>query len=379
MVERCIRCDVEGIDVKLFDAIYDGQMEKICERCSVIENVPIIKKPDVLQLKKSEQTMGVNARMNRMSGVIPVKKEESFFIEDKLKELDKNPELELPERDKLNLVQYFNWIIMKNRRLKKFTQKQLADALGESEVAIQMIEKAKFPENAESLIKKLEQFFQVKLRKINEAEKIMKEQEKQEQPILLDEKGHELENIPEEEFEIIEEEVEEESDIEIIETEPKAEIVRNIDEELKIKIEREKNIEKERIDNVLVDVGTNSEKIKEPEVNKENIEHRELDMKQVNPNAVTIEDLRAMHRKKVEVTKREKLEEQEKIEERQRLIEARKEELRLMKEKESNELDDVLGGSELLDKKDDFDNSEYSRVDSESANKKRQEFDNELI
>ena len=31
------------------------------------------------------------------------------------------------------------------------------------------------------------------------------------------------------------------------------------------------------------------------------------------------------------------------------MVEARKEELRLMKEKESKELDDVLGGTELLD------------------------------
>ena len=41
-------------------------------------------------------------------------------------------------------------------------------------------------------------------------------------------------------------------------------------------------------------------------------------------------------------------EEQKKIEEKQKVIEARKEELRTFKERESKELDNLLGGSELL-------------------------------
>ena len=55
MVERCVRCDVDGEKVRLFDAIYLGRIEKICERCSIIENIPIIKRPDALKLKESER------------------------------------------------------------------------------------------------------------------------------------------------------------------------------------------------------------------------------------------------------------------------------------------------------------------------------------
>ena len=47
MAERCARCDVNGEEVRLFDAVYDGRMGQICERCSIIENIPIIKKPDI--------------------------------------------------------------------------------------------------------------------------------------------------------------------------------------------------------------------------------------------------------------------------------------------------------------------------------------------
>ena len=70
---------------------------------------------------------------------------------------------------------------------------------------------------------------------------------------------------------------------------------------------------------------------------------------------VSIGDLKEVHKKKVEVSKQERVEEQRKIEDKDRLVQARKEELRLMKEKESRNIDDVLGGSELLHKDDEDD------------------------
>ena len=68
-MENCVRCNIGGEEVRLFDAIYEGRMAKICERCSIIENVPIIKKPNVSQLKESEiGRVGVYDRMKRLSG-----------------------------------------------------------------------------------------------------------------------------------------------------------------------------------------------------------------------------------------------------------------------------------------------------------------------
>jgi ribosome-binding protein aMBF1 (putative translation factor) len=325
---KCIRCGVGGDDVKLFDAIYDGRMESICERCSIIENVVIIRSPDSVQLKEVDTGEGVYSRMKRMSGLRSVEEEESFFIGDKLKELDAKPELELPEKDKLNLIEHFYWHIMKNRRHKGLSQGQLAEALGESEAVIQMIENGKFPENAESLIRKLEQFFQIKLKKVTEMEKIMKEKEEKE-AVLLDERGEELEVIPEEEFEVISEEVEVpevdvERNVEIVEDEPEIDVAPSG-----------------------VPPGTRtSEEVPSAEGNNSPV--RDLDIKEVNPSAVTIADLKEMQRKKVDVSRQERVEEQKMIEERQRMIEARKEELRLIKEKESDDLNSSLGGAELL-------------------------------
>jgi len=316
-METCIRCGVNGEIVRLFDAIYNGRMEKICERCSIIENIPIIKKPDSFQLKQAERD-SVYRRMKRLAGLPEEKKEDSFFIEDRLRELEKKPELELPEKNKLNLIEYFHWEIMKNRRRKGLSQGQLAENLGESEAAIQMIEKGKLPENAESLIKKLEQFFQIKLRRISEMDRIIKEKERQKKIMLLDEKGEELERIPEPEIEILE--VEEE----------------------KVGGPKEEGIGGEK-PGELIEEGAVPKKIMlDADEN--------LDIKKINSGEVTIADLRELHKRKVEATKQEQLEEKRKIEERQRLIEARKEELRLKREKEARELDKVLGGMELLEK-----------------------------
>jgi len=65
---------------------------------------------------------------------------------------------------------------------------------------------------------------------------------------------------------------------------------------------------------------------------------------------VKISDLMKLHREKIIGTEQEKTQEQKKIQERQKIIEARKEELITKKQKESKELNDILGGIELLKK-----------------------------
>src|SRR3989338_869764 len=200
-MERCARCRIREDEVKLFNAIYEGKMDFLCERCAIIENIPIIRKPDTSQLKESERGIGVYERLRKINGIKLGKKPSSFFREDRLKELEKNPEKELPEKEKLNLIEHFHWEVMKARRRKGLSQKQLANAISESEIAIQMIEKAKLPENSESLIRKLEQFLRISLKKITETERILEKNIERKEPILLDEFGNELEKIPEPEIE----------------------------------------------------------------------------------------------------------------------------------------------------------------------------------
>ena len=346
----CERCGVSEKEVRLFDAIHLDKMDVFCERCSIIENIPIIRKPNLSQLMEAEKRVKVYDRMKRLSGIKPLKKEETFFIEDKLKELDSNPNLELPEAEKLNLIDHFYWIITKNRRRGGLSHVQLAEAIGESKTAIEMIEKGKLPENALVLIRKIEQFFQIKLRKISERNKVSINEE---EPVLLDEKGQVLEIIPEEEIARFSREFKPE--------------IGDKEEEITI----EKAFEKKQIKPVY-----------EEEVESENSYYSkpiaDFDVRRTRFDNVSIEDLRKLHRRKIEVTKREQIEEQKKIEERRRIlqalrerdrikmeekkkqermekqkleeekrnIEARKNELRTRKE--SKDIDKHLGGAELL-------------------------------
>ena len=373
-MEKCVRCNIGGNEVRLFDAIYEGRMGSLCERCSIIENIPIIKKPEISQLRDSEQGVGVYSRMKRLSGIKDSEKEDTFFIEDRLNELNENPGLEVPEKDKLNLIEYFHWEIMKNRRRKGLSHKQLAETLGESEIAIQMIEKAKIPENAEQLIRKLEQFFQIKLKKITETERFLQQQN--EEPILLGEDGRELMSIPEpDRKETHEESIEEKSDKE----ESIDEFLDNAEKGVsEISIKDDTQIEefgedeiRELKDNEEIDLGDGEEGEKERDLSGVDMEKGEFDITTANLGEVKISDLKELNRKKIEVTRKEQIEEQKRIEERNRSIEARKEELRLMKEQESNELDRVLGGTELLD----VGETIKSIEDSEEV----KEFDDELI
>jgi len=367
MAETCDICEISGNDVRLFDAIYQGKMASLCERCSIIENIPLIKKPNAEQLKESE-TLRVSDKMKYLSGLETNKKEETFFQEDKLKELDKNPELELPEKHSLNLIEHFHWEVMKNRRRKGLSQQQLAETIGESETSIQFIEKAELPENAEVLIKKLEQFFQIKLRDIKEPEPVK-------EPILTDEKGKEIEIIPEEEMVFIEDT-------------PEAEPISRGDTSKKPLgvLDEEKELD-------LGGVYLPSD--------------QDLDLKKIDREKITIGDLQKLHEKREEATKQEQIEEQKKIEERQiilealrekdrlkleerkkqdliekqqseearqKLIEQKKQELEETKKREAQDVDKYLGGTELLNE-DTKNNKEKQDLDSKNV----KEFDDELF
>ena len=366
-MQSCDICGITSTEVRIFDAIYDLRMSSLCERCSIIENIPIIKKPNSEQLKESE-TIKVSERMRDLSGIREPDKPDTFFKEDMLKELDNNPNLELPEKENLNLIDNFHWEIMKQRRRRGLSQTQLSESLGESEIAIQMIEKAKLPENSKRIINKLEQVFQISLRK--EKPRIQQDI----QPILVDGEGEKIDFVPEDEEMIF------------IEDEPTPNIY-------------EKSVEEISLEHAEKALGI---KIPEPAEKIPYLpENQDLDLNRINKEEVTIGDLQKLHEKKSITIEKEQLEEQKIIEERQRLlresrerdkqrielekqreviekekaeqerqllIEQRKREVQTLREKESKDIYNYLGGSELL-------NHKEETKDDDSI----EEFDEELI
>ena len=230
-MEKCFRCEGGEKEVKLLDAIYENEIVKICERCGVTESIPIIRKPTTSQLKESERSYGAYQRLKTLSGGKEGERIKESIL-DKMKKLDENPDLEKPEKEKpFNLIDNFHWEITRGRRNKGLSQRQLAWAIGESETAIKMLEKGELPEQPEKLIRKLEQFFQVKLRERTESELMEERRRKDEKEgfkIKSLEEEPEFDEIPvkpvlEEEEEDIEEfpEPREEMKLEDVELEEK--------------------------------------------------------------------------------------------------------------------------------------------------------------
>jgi len=177
-MEKCFRCEKSGKEVRLHDAIYENDIVKICDRCAVIERVPVIRKPSTSQLKESERNQTVYQRLKKISGLND-EKQMSVSILEEIRRLDEHPELEKPEPEKpFNLIDNFHWHITRARRNKGLSTRQLAWSLGESEAAINMVEKGDLPEEPEKLIRKLEQFLQLKLRERTK-EELEKEKKKQ--------------------------------------------------------------------------------------------------------------------------------------------------------------------------------------------------------
>lgn len=171
MEEKCNKCGRGEDEVKLLDVIYEGEILKMCEECAVVEDVIVLRRPTTFQLRKDKEGGTVYERLRRLSGLDKEEKKRKEEIEKILfkKEEKKDIKSELEKAKKRNiplkLIDNFNWYITISRRRKKLSKGQLAEIIGESEEVIDMIEKGILPDDALSLILKLEQFFNIKLRK----------------------------------------------------------------------------------------------------------------------------------------------------------------------------------------------------------------------
>jgi len=178
-MEKCSRCGRNEEEVRLFDGFYVNEDIKICEKCSLLANIPIIKRPSAEQLKASEKGYAVRERLSFLAGLRKEEKKEKLISED-MKKLQEKPELEKPEDLVFKLVDNFHWIIQTSRRRKGFSLNQLAEAIGESESALKMLERGIVPTKALGLIEKIEQFLKISLIKKEYYDLVRKEAAKPE-------------------------------------------------------------------------------------------------------------------------------------------------------------------------------------------------------
>ncbi len=198
-MENCFRCGQEEDEVRLFDGISVTDPVKVCEKCALLEGMPIVKVPSVDQLKSSERKDYVYKRLRRMTGGGEASPKKSIFEE--LRDAEERGKISKISTKPLNLVKNYHWIIQHERRHKGLSQKQLADLIGESEMAIKMIERDSLPEEALSVIKKLQQFFRVRLIKDEEHLNYLKPSE----PKIVYNSAQKVSQLREEEMKYLEE------------------------------------------------------------------------------------------------------------------------------------------------------------------------------
>lgn len=180
MVEKCVRCERDENNVNLVKAIDNNEVISICENCAMLENIPIMRKPTLAQLENINKTKNVKDRMAKISGVNRQEKPEEKFATITLDNLrkPKDYKTKLDTRfamskthEPINLIDNFHWDIVAARRKMRISRHQLAERIGESELAVELLENKQTPEGSLRVINKLEQFFGIKLKKEDLKEK----------------------------------------------------------------------------------------------------------------------------------------------------------------------------------------------------------------
>ncbi len=183
MVDECFRCGITSDRVKLYDAISKEGIVKICRTCNEEEGFPLINRPTTYQLKEAEnyEKKSVYDRLSKVAGLNPEEHRRRISTGRDKEELmekqnttlrdivDQNYKRTLSEEKKVysDLIDNFHWAIMRARRSRKLTQKQLGVEIAESEAAIKMAEEGVLPSDSDRLINKLESFLGIKLSKKN--------------------------------------------------------------------------------------------------------------------------------------------------------------------------------------------------------------------
>jgi ribosome-binding protein aMBF1 (putative translation factor) len=177
---ECYKCGVSDERERLFDAISNKGLIKMCRNCSDDEGLPLVQPVD---LNKPEKVKTVYERLSAMANLDPNKHRQALVEnakEDSMNRYRQNRERIRQDTTTLkgvidsnfekkkgqlrtDLVANFHWIIMRSRRSKKLTQKQLAENIGEPVSLIVSAESGVILANTDSFVRKLENYLGIKI------------------------------------------------------------------------------------------------------------------------------------------------------------------------------------------------------------------------
>lgn len=171
-MKECYLCGATENEAVLYEGIYKSSgIVHVCRKCYFKEKIPLIQKKEVGN-ESINSRESVRERLSRMAHVSVPRHEEKKIspgeVDIHLKDLiEKNFKKEvIPSTNKPeDLVDNFNWIIMRKRRSMKISKEKLAEVLYEPLIAIESLEKGVLPRDYKPLIKKIEGYLGINLSK----------------------------------------------------------------------------------------------------------------------------------------------------------------------------------------------------------------------
>ena len=159
---ECFKCGISEEKVKLYDAISNRGLIKICEDCASREDLPIVKKPTEEQIVESK-TPGSKSVRDRLKNM----QRNNFTIgrEPTLRDLVDKKFKTNTFQTPSDLVPNFHWTIQQIRRARKITREQFAKGIGESEATVRMVEEGILPNGDYKIINKIESYLKITLKK----------------------------------------------------------------------------------------------------------------------------------------------------------------------------------------------------------------------
>jgi ribosome-binding protein aMBF1 (putative translation factor) len=161
-MSECFKCGVSGEKARLYDAISNRGLIKICADCASREDIPIVKHPTEEQITESK-TPGSKSVRDRLKNM----QKHDFFIgkEPTLRDLVDKKFKTNTFQTPSDLIPNFHWTIQQIRRVRKITREQFAKGIGESEATIRMVEEGILPNGDYKIINKIESYLGITLRK----------------------------------------------------------------------------------------------------------------------------------------------------------------------------------------------------------------------
>jgi len=174
----CSICDNEFPEERMKKVISKKGIVSVCPNC-FRDDMPVFKKPEDYQFEGIYKRKSVYERLSNAAGlknpeehkerISEFGKNSGSLRDDSLRRIvNKNFEKRVKDFPKNeDLIDNFHWILMRARRSKKISQKQLAENIKEPESAVAMAERGFVPQGSDLFVKKLEQFLGVRISKRN--------------------------------------------------------------------------------------------------------------------------------------------------------------------------------------------------------------------